>query len=764
MKKKPLLTLLLASGLLASCQPYKVEVSSSSDETDGSILASSDSLSSNAHQSSSIGRSSDSSSSGSSSDGGVSSESSSDTGFSSERSSEDASKSSSTYLPPPDSEIEETYDVIFKDGDAIIASYEDRKVGTYVDIPVLENRDRMALLGWSGISDKAFKEGKVKVYETDMTYTAIWDEMFGTERKFDAVSLSSKQSINVDGYKDSAYEDAVEYKIESSSCQASANVYVMYDLSNIYVLAEISDQSKFAHVSSGQNVNSCDSFSLYLDLMHNDSLCEQGYTKGWGKSYRGEPGPMVEGIFKISRGFAASENARYGDNEGSVYDWRGWLSNAAKEDGSKTVGTTLETEVGYNVEYRIELSDENIPDEYKPKVGNEFGLGFVLYDQTVDGYDQSAEASSRCGLETLNLESESGPKKLSNFVYKQNEGEDSIAMSATEIRDCFKVSEGETRDKVFDDCTSTFVGDNSFEILYDEKNYYFYIKKGALTNALSVSFDGLDDNYDVLSSKKVAIGSEHKYFTVSYATDEGKNEAKYYVLETPNPNNFEVARKLYTAKYLDGEMEIDGELDSFYDESAKIDINYRSLIEKEPLQASGVAYAMFDEDYLYVFVDVTDPSVDSSTLNSSNPEQNDSVELWLSTTQTLPGSTVAWGYDNRPDKDYCGEGCLRMRAGMSQDDGFSGGHWIYDSNSVDKKVASKLTSKGYAVEYKVGWASFKDKVANGEIIDIMLLINDGENNSEGTSNRHGVVCTNKDGHNAYLNPYYLDHLQLEGIK
>ena len=178
--------------------------------------------------------------------------------------------------------------------------------------------------------------------------------------------------------------------------------------------------------------------------------------------------------------------------------------------------------------------------------------------------------------------------------------------------------------------------------------------------------------------------------------------------------------------------------------------------EKPSLNATATTYTAWDNDYLYVFVDVIDNEVDSETINEFNPELNDSVELWISTTRVIPTSSTGWGDSNRPRPDYCGEGLFRSRAGINGEDGVTGFHWMYDNKQVcPREIATKLTENGYTVEYKIGWASFASEDKENQIIDIMICVNDGENNI-----RKGIVCSNKYGHQTYLKPYYMDHLQL----
>ncbi len=664
----------------------------------------------------------------------------------------------------------EKYDVVFKDGDTVVKEYLDQTPGTLVDIPTLADQGRTKVVGWTGVSDADFIAGKVQVYEDDATYTAIWKERFGTDKVFDATAKKSTDTIEVDGLKDEAYEDTTAIEIKSDSVSASAKAYVMYDYTTLYVLVEVTDASKYAHIAEGQNVNSCDSIALYLDLMHNELLAEDGYTAGWGGVYRGEPGPMVEGWYKISRGYDASVSGRYNDDAGSVLDFGGWLSESAKSDGSSTFGTTKETDVGYNVEYKIELTNGNIPEDYKPKAGNEFGLGIILYDQDSDGYSQTQTASKKVGIEECNLEAEVGPKRLSNFKYKANEKDGYSSISAVAVRDCFEVSTDNTRDALYKDAKVTTDGDNTLEILHCNNKYYIYAKPGVSSSSLKLSFEGSDSSFDITTAKKIVVDDTNKKFTLSYTANGEDVSSKYYITDIANSNNLPSSRKVFTTKFTNDDITVDGDLDEAYDKSLKIDVNNVTYIEHGEVQARGEAYSVFNNDNFYLFVDVVDSNVDStSNPGGASPELNDSVELWISTCQSLPTSTTSWGLDNRPSGEYCGEGLFRVRAGMEPTlgKGLSGCHWLFDKAFVAKtlnvEVATKLTSTGYTVEYKIPWDDFKSKVANNQMIDILIAINDGENNSSTENNRRGVVTTNANNGLAWWDrPYVLDHIKLTG--
>ena len=669
------------------------------------------------------------------------------------------SGSSSKPTPPDPPQPQETYDITFKNNDEVVAFYEDQVPGTYVDIPNIDSLDeRYTLKGWAGISDKAFKAGKVRVYESDAIYTAIWSETFGTDNIFEAYSLKSSDEISIDGVKDEIYLESQEILIKDSGVGASAKAYVVWDIDNLYLFVEVKDSTYCPHKSSWQYITAADSLAVYLDLLHNDSLVEENYTTGWGGKYRGEPGPMCEGWFKISAGavFPDADDNRYSVGDGSDFCFEGWLSNAARNSGN-TLGTTKQTESGYNVEYRIDLTNSNIPDDLKPKADNAFGLGIVLFDQEDPNYPTEAVASKKVGLEPINLESEIGPKRLSNFVFKQNEHDTKIPFKAVEVRDGYQVSEQQQKDLLFKDASPLDEEGNILEALYDENKLYLYATKAEDVNSLNIKFNNIEEVYSISNDRKIVVDKTNtRFFTLSYEINGETTSKEYFIKYSDNISNLDPARKMYSSKKLDGSIVMDGELDSNYDISSSFSVNVKSLEEKPSLSATGTAYTAWDDSYLYVFVDVADSEVDSTTINTTNPELNDSVELWISTTRVIPTSSTNWGNANRPTGDYCGEGLFRSRAGINGEDGVTGFHWMYDNKSgCPREIVTKLTETGYSVEYKIGWASFASEEKENQIIDIMICINDGENNI-----RKGVVCANKYGHQTYLKPYYMDHLKL----
>ena len=656
---------------------------------------------------------------------------------------------------PQSEDKDQTYTIKFISNDVLIKQVDNAKYGEYIDIPVLESEDsRQQCIGWSGISEKEFLSGKIKVYETDATYYAKWNEMFGTETIYDVPRIKSGEDVVIDGLKDEAYSDAapvVLNTISQGETNTTATAYFIWDESNIYALFEVDDETYIPF--DNNELQQVDSLEYFIDLLHSDIYAEDGYTTGWGQPYRGEPGPMCEAQFAIGAGVSfPKDGKRYG--AGSEFGYS-WLSHAARESG-KTVGTTYKTENGYNVEYLIDCTDTHIPTELRPHINQEIGMGVNIYDHKVD-----ENVDGVISLEKINIEMEETPKRLSNFRLIKNPREDKDILTATKVRDCYL-----TNDIIsYKDSTKQLLGDNEIQLLWDENGVHGLINFAEETSTIVVSSTKTSNKTTLSSSEMfdVAVtGLEiNDYVDLTF---EITNSEETSLIETiayckTNSANIDPARKLFSAKKTSAgdDIEIDGVKDDEYNKSSKIDISYKSLEENNSLDATAEAYILWDDSYLYIFVEVKDEDVNLYT-SEEHPEQNDSVELWISTCQSFPGPETTWGNSNRPYNEYCGEGLFRMKAGSSSDD-LTGFHWMFDDKTnVYRNASSVLTSTGYTVEYKIGWATFAN-LANKEnqIIDFNININDC-----GDSNRKGIVSTNAYGHLGYLQPYYLDHLQLLG--
>lgn len=709
------------------------------------------------------------------------SDSASDSASASDSSSSSSTPSSpSVTQTPTESATPEpvpTYTVTFKDGDQIVYTASGT-TGDFVDIPedLLSTDPRYTFLGWEGLDENDYAAKKVEIFSEDLTFNAKWYERFGTETTFTATKVGSAfDDIVVDGVMDAAYVDATEIPVNvvtSGNTDTTATVKVMWDSTYLYLFADVKDSTVIGRddtYQGGQWTEHNDTFEIWFDLLHDDRLAAADWNGGWGGPYRGEPGPMCEAHFKINAGYQPTNGQRFGS--GSEACWDGWLSNECNNDGV-SVGYSKITEDGYTVEYKIKTNHGNVPEELRLHENQEIGLGIKIYDKTTvdeEGASKENAAENAIALEAINGNM-SGPKKLSNFRLAVNGNDNRTTLEVKEVRDCFDVVVDGSEDLLYKDANTTTLGntDSTVKMLFNEDNVYVYTSLDENTEYVKISSSALTEEINVTPelhefaispANSLLVGSKVDLRIVSKEKDGEEISTDYVLKMVENDNNLSSPRKLFEAKRLadDAAITVDGVKDAAYDGTQEITIDTIALLENnttaDQLTTTGKAWIRWDDTYLYVFVDVIDSFVNTAVVGEAY--NNDSVEFWLSTCQTLPTSSTGWGDANRPSSDWCGEGGWRVWAGNIG--GLSGMHWMYDwADGCPREVASVLTENGYTVEYKLHLSAFAGvENKTDQIIDFMININDGTNNV-----RNGIVSTNTGGANAFDKPYNLDHLKL----
>ena len=115
---------------------------------------------------------------------------------------------------------------------------------------------------------------------------------------------------------------------------------------------------------------------------------------------------MCEGFWAVTRG---SNDLTIGTH---------WMCDDSTTRAASSFGS-VSTETGYTVEYRISLTNTNIPDSLRMNDGQEIGIGIKIYDKKESGGNKNSPATNVITLEAINHDM-SGPKKLSNFIVKAN--------------------------------------------------------------------------------------------------------------------------------------------------------------------------------------------------------------------------------------------------------------------------------------------------------------------------------------------------------
>lgn len=302
---------------------------------------------------------------------------------------------------------EETYTVTFKDGNTVILSVEG-KSGDLIDIPADPTNDSKAFVGWEGMDEADYALGKVEIFKENLTFTAKWAQQFGTANVYTATRVKDGTTISVDGEMDAAYGDATAIEIGTAVAGdpgATAKAYIMWDTTHYYIFIEVTDANVFAY-TPGAWVEHNDGVEFRMDLLHTDSIVPE-YNGGWGGSYRGEPGPMVEAGFKIGAGVTLPEGQRFG--EGAEAYWE-WWSNHIRENGG-SIGVSKLTDTGYTVEYKLEIFDAFTDELYRPHEGQVIGFGIRIFDKTAEG---GSGTDNKLVLESINDGMDGDARNLSN--------------------------------------------------------------------------------------------------------------------------------------------------------------------------------------------------------------------------------------------------------------------------------------------------------------------------------------------------------------
>ncbi len=652
---------------------------------------------------------------------------------------------------------EETYTVTFINGDTVVDTKTAKK-GEKITVPAAPaNEDaRYSFVDWEGRAPGA----EVTVLG-DRTYNAVWNEMFGSNKTFGITERNLTKEIAVDGAgSDPAWADAEAFDLDENG----STLKILWDSEALYLYADLVKATEAAP----QAENSKDSLIVTLDLLHSDKLAADNWNGiYWGGVYRGEPGPMVEGGYTID--LATSE----------VKKSMEWLSNSGY---GSSAAQSVATEGGYAVEFKIDLTDNNIG-EYKPATNQEIGLAV----RTADG------ASA---LETFKGYGDHGPKSLSNLKLMPNGENADTIWTVREVREYYDVTVDGIEDRyrnggssyysLYSDTIANEAEGYAVKALWKEGKIYLFATFEEYENpadsvtSLEVTAFGQtvtltpNDPEVALEAEEIALNA-FSFLTVKVNGETTVDGANYEgaISLSANPNNY--GRKMMEAKQLatGATINVDGVLDEAYGEKVT-DINTVTLTENGGTpQATGELYIRWDDEFLYVFVDVTDSDV--STAQRGEAHANDSVEVWLDTCQQFQGGQ-GWGDNNRPVGLYRGELGYRVVAGQVGGDTWS--HWLGDDARTRPTAASVVTETGYTVEYKIPWGKkcdeWDDGFANyipaldahvgdanytkiGQIVNLTVNIND-DNGQDGV--REGIMSTNVKGCEAWATPRYLDHLKL----
>ena len=210
----------------------------------------------------------------------------------------------------------------------------------------------------------------------------------------------------------------------------------------------------------------------------------------------------------------------------------------------------------------------------------------------------------------------------------------------------------------------------------------------------------VDGSFSILQKVAFDVVVKNGSEVVSYndLTNNQANSSKYYAQMTLKP--FMTIGK--------GKATIDGKMDGIWDKVPAVPLE----VKAGSLEASATAKLMWDEDNLYVLMDVKDPNLDKT---SSAAHEQDSVEIFIDEDNMKTDSL------DENDKQY--------RINYDNEQSFNGASCTAD-NIVSKTT---VTKDGYIVEAAIKWTSMNG--APNKLIGLDLQINDGKDGGRiGTAN------------------------------
>jgi len=171
-----------------------------------------------------------------------------------------------------------------------------------------------------------------------------------------------------------------------------------------------------------------------------------------------------------------------------------------------------------------------------------------------------------------------------------------------------------------------------------------------------------------------------------------------------------------------GTPTIDAEKDEAYSVAKEIDIAVE--VNGNADYATGKAVALWDNDALYVYIDVTDKVVTKDEC-ADDPKTHwhvDSAEIYIDLVNT-------------GDDDVTTMNAAQYTGGVvygGNDWGGRGMHW--DANKDNCTYATKTTATGWVLEAKIVWGS-DYKAAVNNVIGFTIAINDDADGVDGRENQ-----------------------------
>ncbi len=188
----------------------------------------------------------------------------------------------------------------------------------------------------------------------------------------------------------------------------------------------------------------------------------------------------------------------------------------------------------------------------------------------------------------------------------------------------------------------------------------------------------------------VRVSNGSKLASFNNASNTQEQGSKYFAKALLKPSTFSINK---------GSVKIDGEIDSAWQNVPEIQLGINLGAD-----ASAYAKTMYDKDYLYALVVVSDSSLDDT---NANAWEQDSVEIFIDENNHKSSAYEA------DDKQY--------RINYKNVQSFNGSK----CNAGNVISCAKVSGKGYVIEAAFKWTDIKP--VSGTQIGIEFQINDSKN-------------------------------------
>lgn len=579
-------------------------------------------------------------------------------------------------------------------------------------------------------------------------------------------------TAKVDGAMDEAYEAAPTIMVNKAGTNnsivsdfATGSFKALYDDENLYLFVQVEDDTpnSKATLSTGSGGN-IDSVQIFFD-----------YTDGTG-SWSSE-----NGYFTIN-----GANQDPGNSSVKQYKFR-------------------KTDSGYNVEVSIALSDD-----IRARIANSetinIGLGVQINDDTNDDGNREGFSFSESTLysawsspsyidrvtmmPSYKIQPDFGTDKGTLNITRAFEGQ-SVQLDI-ELADGMMLVE----DSVTIDGQAYTLGDTFVMPAHDVSFHAQITSKPTEWPIVLPTVEGLKITCDKQTAKPGEIVSLNIELEEGYEflQDDGmydyghwsNSSQKWKYFQSSNYGWYMMGRRLKmnntaliwhgnsfimpdapavitaeveyrgVAEAVKSTIQLDGEKDAAYDDSTALDVKRNN---EQPIYytdgqgvAFGTVYSAYDDEYLYLFAKVTDPTL--NTLDARNGDISadkslagfDSIEFYVDFLNTDDANVATNRYPfvegesgmiliDALDQKTANSGAVYNK--------FGGGFSSYNGDSSKADYVVKTNDTGYTVEVKLALSdSFRTKLANAtedEPAEIGLgaVIADDKNNNGGWDYENG---------------------------